>query len=252
MRLVECNSVGLVVTGVGLLADVRADLQPAGHADDLHPQSIFGAALDRLVDIAGVDRQKCAHGDDDFACTVLGRVVEASTRHLQRILQTRAAQRLAGMAADAQALDGDDVVVGIAAHFADAQADAVVHSEYAHLRDRVLLEELAHVVLGIAQRHYEPVARAVVLVEHGFREVEDEDDVAYNAALEGLRVLPQSVSSLLRHARPDVQYQRSAHSPPSHPLLPQQPHAAADATWRSGADHGLFAFVHTGLPCGAF
>jgi hypothetical protein len=82
------------------------------------------------------------------------------------------------------------VIIRVPAHLTHAYADTVVHSQHAHLRYRILLEEFPHIFLCVLDGDDEPVAGPIVLVEHGFREVEDKDYVSYDAALEGLRVLP--------------------------------------------------------------
>lgn len=74
------------------------------------------------------------------------------------------------------------MVTRIAADVADAECEAVAHAEHAELRDGVLLEEFRYEFLGVADRE-EIAARAHVFFGHCGAEVDDEDDVADDAAL---------------------------------------------------------------------
>lgn len=51
----------------------------------------------------------------------------------------------------AEGLEGTDVVVGVAAHVANADGEAVAHADDAELGDGVLLEELGDEFLGVAK-----------------------------------------------------------------------------------------------------
>lgn len=78
--------------------------------------------------------------------------------------------------------DGPDVIVRIPTHVADPDGKPVSHADHSELRDRVLLEELGDKLLGVAEG--EQVARRTeVLLRHGRGEVQDEDQVSYDASL---------------------------------------------------------------------
>lgn len=77
---------------------------------------------------------------------------------------------------------GPDVVVRIPAHVADPDRKPVSHADDAQLRDRVLFEKLRDKLLRVAECE-EVSRRTEVLLRHGGGEVQDEDQVSYNAAL---------------------------------------------------------------------
>lgn len=87
----------------------------------------------------------------------------------------------------AEGLEGADVVVGVAAHVADANGEAVAHADDAELGDGVLLEELGDEFLGVAEGQ-QVAGWEEIFLGHGGGEVDDEDEVAYNASLEGCGV----------------------------------------------------------------
>ena len=136
------------------------------------------------MDVVRVERDERAEHEDDLARAVGGRVEERRPRHLQRVLQRGTALGLARRArVVAQAGQRRHVLARIAAQVRHADADAVVHGENAELADGVLLEELAHVLLRVADRDQVP-ARPHVLVEHGLAQVEHQQHVSDDAALE--------------------------------------------------------------------
>lgn len=57
------------------------------------------------------------------------------------------------------------MLLGVAAHFSQAYAQAVVHDHDAQLRDRILFVEFADVLGGIGESYGVPV-RAEVFLEH--------------------------------------------------------------------------------------
>ena len=91
----------------------------------------------------------------------------------------------------AEGLEGADVVGGVAAHVCDADGETVAHADDAELGDGVLFEELGDEILGVAEG--EQVAGGEeVFLGHGGGEVDDEDEVADDASLEGGGVFEQS------------------------------------------------------------
>ncbi len=77
---------------------------------------------------------------------------------------------------------------GIARHVTDSGCDTIAHAYYSQLRYRVLLEELPNKGFGIRKRQEVPGGTKVFL-DHGNGHVEDEDEVADDASLEGCSVL---------------------------------------------------------------
>lgn len=116
-----------------------------------------------------------------------GCVQESGARHVECVLQAGVAFGVLG----AEGLEGTDVVVGVAAHVADADGEAVAHTDDAELRDGVLLEELGDEFLGVAKGEQVAGGQEVFL-QHGGGEVDDEDQVADDASLEGCGVFQQS------------------------------------------------------------
>ena len=72
----------------------------------------------------------------------------------------------------------------VAADVGDALRQAVTHADYAELGDGVLLEEFAHEGCGVTEGE-EVAGRTHVGFIHRDRAVNDEDEVADYAALEG-------------------------------------------------------------------
>ncbi len=77
---------------------------------------------------------------------------------------------------------GPDMMVRIPTHVANPDRKSVSHADDAQLRDRVLFEELGDKLLRVAECE-EVARRTEVLLRHGGREVQDEDQVSYDAAL---------------------------------------------------------------------
>ena len=97
-------------------------------------------------------------------------VQESGAGHVERVLQAGVAFGVLG----AEGLERADVVVGIAAHVADADGKAVAHADDAELGDGVLLEELGDEVLGVTEG--EQIAGGEeVFLRHGGGEIDDED-----------------------------------------------------------------------------
>lgn len=57
-----------------------------------------------------------------------------------------------------------------------------MHGEYAELADGVLFEELANVLLRVADGD-EVAVRSHVFIKHGFTQIEDEEHMADDASL---------------------------------------------------------------------
>lgn len=76
----------------------------------------------------------------------------------------------------------------VAGELGDADADAVVHAHDTHLGDWVLFEEFADVFLR-ESNHCEVAIWTHVLFEHGLGEVEYEDYMTDDSALESFCVL---------------------------------------------------------------
>ena len=163
----------------GLCAQLGADGDAGGEADDGDAHAVARERADRGVDVAGVRGQQGAEDDDDLARAVRGRVEERGARHLERVLQRRVALWVRGRLRG----QSGDVVRRVARQVAEADGQAVAHAEHAELRDGVLLEEFGDKVLSVAEGE-KVAAGAHVLFGHGGAEVDDEDDVPDDAALE--------------------------------------------------------------------
>ena len=119
-------------------------------------------------------------------------ILENTKAHLEGVLQTGVAQGFLLLQVHAKLVN---VVVGVAAHVADADGEAVTDGDDGHLADGVLLKVLAHEVDGVAESDVISV-RQQVFVGHGEAHVEHQDEVADDATLEGCRV-PQKATALL-------------------------------------------------------
>lgn len=89
--------------------------------------------------------------------------------------------------------DGFDVGVRVAGDVGDAFGEAVVHGEDAELGDGVLLEVFTDEVDGVTEGEDEAGGAEVFLCHRG-REVEDEDEIPDDAALEGGFVFEESAT----------------------------------------------------------
>lgn len=218
MLFVEGDAVGFVggEAWVGARDEGAADGDLGGEADDGGGDGGGGERVDGRVDVAGVGGQERAEDEEDFARAVGGGVAgrswhwglvmgavrgggryrgwggggcvqESGARHVECVLQAGVAFGVLGT----EGLEGTDVVVGVAAHVADADGEAVAHADDAELGDGVLLEELGDEFLGVAKGEQVAGGQEVFL-QHGGGEVDDEDEVADDASLEWCGVFQQS------------------------------------------------------------
>lgn len=75
-----------------------------------------------------------------------------------------------------------DVIVRVPTHIADPDRKPISHANHSELRDRVLLEELDHKLLGVAERQ-EVARRPEVFLRHSRREVQNKDQMSYDPPL---------------------------------------------------------------------
>lgn len=183
MLLVQRNVVVASVACIGTRTDFRQDLHLRRQTHDKHADAICDQGFDGLVDISRVAGQQSPGNDQDFAGSMGWGVVQRSSRHLQRVLQTRVALSLVVP----DLLDVLDMVGGVSTHVTDANRDPIAHAEDTQVRDRVLLEELGDELRGIATGE-DVSCRSEVFLHHGKREIQDQHEVANDASLQWRRI----------------------------------------------------------------
>ena len=86
------------------------------------------------------------------------------------------------------------MVVGVSGHVTDAHRNAITHAYYAELGYRVLFEVLVNECRGVNEGQ-EVSSRPEIFLIHGKGDIEDEDEMADDASLEGCGVLEKSIES---------------------------------------------------------
>ena len=113
-------------------------------------------------------------------------MVQATSSHLQRVLQRWVTFWILAT----KSLDSVDMVVRIATHIAHLDGYAVAHTENAKLRDGILFEELSYEHDSVIDGEQIP-SWPEVLLNHSDRQIENEQGVSNDAALERCRVFEQ-------------------------------------------------------------
>lgn len=97
------------------------------------------------MDVAWVGGVEGPKDEEDFSCSVAGRVEEACSSHFERVFETRLSARFLL----SEFLERRDVIIGVSAHVGNANREAIAHTDYTELRDWVLFKEFRDEAAGV-------------------------------------------------------------------------------------------------------
>ena len=118
----------------------------------------------------------------------MGRGVEESrASHVEGVLQAGASLWFL----ISEGLKFANVIVWVARHITNSDGETITHADDTELGDGILLEKLGDKFLAEAQSK-EVACWAEIFFRHGGGEVDDEDQMANNASLEGSGIFEES------------------------------------------------------------
>jgi hypothetical protein len=88
-------------------------------------------------------------------------------------------------------LQSRDMIIRVATHVTDSDCNPIPHTNYAQLRDRVLLEELVYESHGV-DNHQQVSRRPEVFLIHGKGHIENNDEVPNDTSLQWRGIFQQS------------------------------------------------------------
>ncbi len=151
---------------------------------------------DGVMDVSWVRGVQSAEDEEDLSRAVGRGVKERGTGHLEGVFERRVAF---GFIFWRSVLGWTDfryiskMCGWVAGHVTDGDGDAVVHADDAELGDGVLLKELVDEGGDVLQGNNEAIGPHVLL-SHGDRHVEDDDEMSDDAPLERRGVFNQPLS----------------------------------------------------------
>ena len=96
----------------------------------------------------------------------------------------------------------------LTAHRTDALCNAILHADDAHLRDRILIEELVDKLFGVFEHEFEARGTQVAVL-HAERQVQYQEDVSDDASLNRVCVLQQSTPFGSQHKLVEGAFERA-------------------------------------------